>query len=157
MSETIEAKAQESAANHFALIGLIISLFALSLSVTTPWVLTELSPPAPLLEDVAIEKALTIKEKIIAAAKGEEYKTVQPPAPQKHWTDHWSLIVIGISMGGIILGTVGFVAAKSRRMGVAAIGFGFAAIIAQYALIALAAFILIFFIGTILSSFDLSL
>lgn len=157
MSEIIEAKAQEHTANHFAMIGIVISLFALTLSVTTPWILTELSPPAPALEDVAIEKALSIKDKLIAAAKGEEYKTVQPPPAPKHWTDYWSLIVIGISMGGVILGTVGFISAKSRRMGGLAIGFGLAAIVAQYALIALAVFILIFFIGTILSSFGLDL
>lgn len=157
MTEALQEQSQEATSNHIALVGVIISLFAMTLSVTTPWILTEISPPASLLEDVAIEKALTIKDKLIAAAKGEEYKTVLPPAAPKHWTDYWSLIVIGISMGGVILGTVGFVTAKSRRVGGAAIGFGLAAIVAQYALIALAVFILIFFIGTILGSLGLDL
>lgn len=157
MNQVMQDKAEEDTVNHFAVIGLVISLLALSLSVTTPWILTELSPPAPLLEDVAIEKAMSIKDKIIAAAKGEEYKTVQSPIAPKHWTDYWSLIVISISVCGVILGTVGFVAAKDRWLGGTAIGFGLVAIVAQYAIIALAVFILIFFIGTILNSIGLDL
>ncbi len=156
MTETMPNREKQDDSQSFALIGLIIALIAFSMSVTTPWLLSHFSPPSPPIEDLAIEKALSIKEKITAAMTGAEKPETKPPAKNPvHWTDYWSLIVILVALGGIINGAVGLIKHHNRWIGGTAIGFGIGAIMAQYMIIALAAVIFILFVGVILNSLGL--
>ncbi len=158
MTETMPNREGHQKNQNFAVMGLVIALLAFSLSVTTPWILNEFAPPAPTLEDVAVEKALSIKEKLINAIKVvEKAEAVPPKENPKHWTDYWSLIIILIALGGIVNGVLGFVKSDNRWIGGTAIGFGILAIVAQYMLIALAVIILILLVGTILSSLGIDL
>ncbi len=147
--------------HNFAILGLIISLFAFSISVTTPWLLNHFSPPAPTIEEVAVEKAISIKDRVMQAVsgakndtegEGQEKAKVNPKDTQ-HWTDYWSFIVILIALGGIVNGAFGSLQQKNRYIGGTAIFFGLAAIIAQYWMIAFGILILVLLIAAILSSF----
>tara|TARA_R110002072_G_scaffold257109_1_gene415873 strand:- start:82 stop:561 length:480 start_codon:yes stop_codon:yes gene_type:complete len=142
--------------HDFAIIGLFIALFALALSVSTPWILDHFAPPAPTIEDVAIEKAVGIKDKLILALKGEEYKDSAPKIEITHWTDYWSLIVILIAFGGVFNGSLGMIRAETRIVGGTAIFIGMAAIIAQYAWIALGVLVLTLLVIGILSAMGVS-
>ncbi len=140
---------------YFAMIGLIISLMAFSLSVTSPW-LTELiaPPPQETLEDIAVETALDIKDKLIKGLKGEEYKS--PPIETKtSLADILPLIIILIALAGTALGTIGFVKKESARTSITAIALGITAIMAIYFLMIAAILLFILLIGAILSAIDL--
>lgn len=142
--------------HNFAMIGLFIALFALALSVATPWIIDYFSPPAPTIEDVVIEKAVGIKDKLILALKGEEYKDAAPKVTITHWTDYWPLVVILIAFGGIFNGCLGMIRAETRIIGGTAIFIGMSAIIAQYAWIALGILLVTLLIIGILSAMGVS-
>lgn len=149
--------------HYFALFGLVFSLIAFSLSVSTPWILPEISPAKPGtiedLEDAAIDAAFRIKDKIVAKVKGdeikaEEVKEVVEKESTAHWSDHWFFIVIGISLLGVISGVIAFVRHEHKRMTLMAITMGIFAIIATYAWIVFAVFIFLALVGMVLDQFD---
>ena len=136
----------------FALIGLAFSLFAFSLSATTPWILDAVSPPqTESLEDLAVEKAISIKDKFVKGLKGEEFREQQVDEP-KHWSDYWFLIVIGLSTVAVIFSAIGFVRKEQDRMSVLGLIIGVLAIVAQYALIFATIFIVIALISAVLNT-----
>ena len=136
----------------FALIGFAFSLFAFSLSVTTPWILDAVSPPqTESLEDLAVEKAISIKDKFVKGLKGEEFREQQVDEP-KHWSDYWFLIVIGLSTVAVIFSAIGFVRKEQDRMSVLGLIIGVLAIVAQYALIFATIFIVIALISAVLNT-----
>ena len=153
--------------HNFALVGLLMALFSFCLSVTTPWVIDEFSPP-PKIEDVAIDKSVSIANSVLVYLLGEaseteenvsEYSDVDDIVenkPEKHWTDYLSLIVIVIALGGIINGVLGFMRESTRVIGGIAIFFGISAIVAQYMMIMFAMLIFIILIVGILNSFGVS-
>lgn len=157
MTEDIQSK-QTHNLHIFGLIALTLSLLALSMSVTSPWILEHISPPSSTqsLEDLAVEKALSIKDKLVKGLKGEDYKDPPPEVKAKHWSDYWPLIIIVTAMLGIILGIIGFVRHESKRLTLSAVCIGVGAIIAIYALIFMAVFLLFFLVGIILDSMGLN-
>ena len=124
--------------HNFAMFGLIMSLLAFSLSVTTPWVSDFFASSTVAIEEVAVEEAVIQAEDTASL------------------TDYLSLIVIMIALGGIVNGALGFVRTETRIVGAAAVLIGVAAIIAQYLLIALAILVLVILIIGILNSFGVS-
>lgn len=153
MTETMPNREKQDMSQNFSILGLMIALLAFSMSVTTPWLLDAFAPPPVPIEDIAIEKALSIKEKIKAAVTGaEKQEIISVKEELKHWTEYWPLIVILVALAGIMIGTIGFVKDKNRWIGGTAIGFGITAIVAQYALMAFGALLLILLIWAILAS-----
>ena len=153
--------------HNFALVGLLMALFSFCLSVTTPWVIDEFSPPSK-IENVAIDKSVSIANSVLVyllggASENEENVSedsyvddIVENKPEKHWTDYLSLIVIVIALGGIINGVLGFMRESTRVMGGIAIFFGISAIVAQYMIIMFAMLIFIILIVGILNSFGVS-
>ncbi len=151
-----EMKATQDQGMRFAILGMLLSLFAFSLSVTTPWILDYAAPPAPKIEEVAVEKALSIRERVMQAISGEEQKEIteekEPVKEMQHWTEHWSFIVILIALGGIINGAFSYMRERHRYIGGLAIFFGMSAILVQYWMITLGILIFLVFLAAILSS-----
>lgn len=141
---------------RFAILGTLLSLFAFSISVTTPWILKYASPPTPTIEEVAVDKAISIKERLVQAISGEEKKETaeerEPVKEVQHWTDHWSLIVILIALGGIVNGAFSYMRERHRYIGGMAMFFGISAILVQYWMITLGILIFLVFLAAILSS-----
>lgn len=167
VENTINTEAMMDSGHNFAMVGLLIALFAFCLSVTTPWILDEFAPSPPTIEDIAVEKVINIKDKLLLSfgfgdveQVGSAEKDVSEKAPEKeeakHWTDYWSLIVILIALGGIINGALGFMRKDTRMMGGLAIFFGISAIIAQYMMIMFMVLVVILLVVGILSALGVS-
>lgn len=144
---------------NYAVIGVFISLFAFALAVTTPWIYDNFAPPPPTIEDVAVEKALDIREKVVNALVSGEVpeEEIVVEEPSQHWTDSWPLIVMSIALGGIICGTLGFLRKDHRPVAVLAIFFGISSIVAVYMWIALAVFVCVILVAAILSAMGVSI
>ena len=167
VENTINTEAMMDSGHNFAMVGLLIALFAFCLSVTTPWILDEFAPPPPTIEDIAVEKVVNIKDKLLLSfgfgeaeqAEGTEEK-VSETAPEKeegkHWTDYWSLIVILIALGGVINGALGFIRKDTRMVAGMAVFFGVSAIIAQYMMIMFMVLVVILLVVGILSALGVS-
>ncbi|PCI53726.1 MAG: hypothetical protein COB36_11895 [Alphaproteobacteria bacterium] len=163
VENTINTEAMMDSGHNFAMVGLLIALFAFCLSVTTPWILDEFAPPPPTIEDIAVEKVINIKDKLLLSfgfgvaevVDGAE-KEAAEKEEAKHWTDYWSLIVILIALGGIINGALGFMRKDTQMMAGVAIFFGISAIIAQYMMIMFAVLVLILLVVGILSALGVS-
>lgn len=167
VENTIKTETMMDSGHNFAMVGLLIALFAFCLSVTTPWILDEFAPPPPTIEDIAVEKVVNIKDKLLLSfglgeaevVNGAE-EEVSEKAPKKseakHWTDYWSLIVILIALGGIINGTLGLMRKDTQMMASMAIFFGISAIIAQYMMIMFMVLVVILLVVGILSALGVS-
>ena len=177
MSTVIEKKSTKDMldqGHNFALVGLIICLFAFSLSVLSPWIIDEFAPPPPKIEDIVVDKAVSLRDRLVEvitfsekevaekkedAAQGDlKIKRSIKPAETEgkksatHWTDYLTPIIIVISLGGIINAAVGLMKQEYRFVACAAIFFGISAIIAQYMMIALAVLVFVLLIAALMSS-----
>ncbi len=162
MSETIETARPSTqdmldSKQNFASIGVVISLIAFMLAISTPWIYESFAPPPPTLEDIAVEKALDIRDQVVNVLVTGETPKEDPVIDESvHWTDSWPFIVIMVAMGGIVCGTLGFISKDQRAVGALAIFFGVSAIIAIYMWIAFAVFIVVILVAAILSSIGIS-
>lgn len=156
LSEDIGIETSVNAGHRFAAIGLFLSILAFTLSVTTPWVYEKFAPPSISIEDIAIEKVLSIKDKLIAKVTGKTISVKDVIEAPEHWTDHWFIIVISISLGGIICAMVGLLQRENNAVIIAASLFGLSAIVMQYTLLALGLIILCILIAGILGTFGIS-
>lgn len=147
---------------NFAAIGMFIAFFAFALSATTPWVLEHYAPPEETIEEIAVKKALSLKEKIVSSFFGaeesqektqeQEVKKEQNLAPN-HWTDYWSLMVMIIALGGMFNGLVGFMQKQNAWVCSSALCMGTMAIMFQYLWISLGIIILLALITALFATF----
>jgi hypothetical protein len=157
--EAFVADRSNEITTYFATIGLIISLLAFSLSVTTPWVAGYLSPPqaAISLEDMAVETALNIKDKLILGLKGKEYKAPPPPPKEATLMDAYPLVIILASLAGIFLGAWGLIKKENLRIAVGAMVMGVGAIVAFYMLVFAAILVLVLLVGSVLGTIGIDI
>lgn len=141
-----------------SLIGVCLSLLAFCVAATSPFIIAELDPSPP-IEDVAIDKAFEIKDKIMSRLTGNEEQKNSPEETSNTFSfaDTLVLSVIATGLLGMIFGVLGFIRHEQKRASLAAILIGIGAIILQYSLIIAAILILITFIGTILNSLGIDL
>jgi len=151
---TVETKMD--AGHRFAAIGLFLSILAFTLSVTSPWIYEQYAPPSPTIEDIAVEKALSLKDKVIAKVTGEIVPVEKIVETPKNWTSHLFLIVICMGLGGVIMAMIGLLNRERGAVIVAASLFGVSAIVMQYAVLALGIIVLCILVAGILSTFGLS-
>ncbi|MGH1378001.1 MAG: hypothetical protein ACRBB3_04195 [Alphaproteobacteria bacterium] len=162
---------QLDAGHNFAMVGLIIALFAFCLSVTSHWIIVELKPVPEKSEVIEQEQEVQVtkennifayllsmmsSEEIVEEEEETETSSSDVSDSKKHWTDYLSLIVIVIALGGIVNGTLGFVRENTRVIGGLAIFFGVSAIVVQHMMITFAVLILFILVVGILNSFGVS-
>lgn len=131
--------------------GLTIGLLALAAAVLSPWLVDALEPDRKSVDQVATERAVSIKDRIARHFKGE--KPAPPPEPEAAtWSKRIPFGVTAAGMLAICIGVVGLVARHDGRLNTSTIAVGSAAIVFQYVLIVAAAILVILLIGVILSS-----
>lgn len=114
-----------------------------------------IEPKRP-LDQVAAEKAVSIRESVTAAIKGQR-PPVAPPSERRRFDADSIVVGASSAIGGLaaILGVVGFARRETWRACAAAAGLGLAAIAFHITLIVVGAIIVILLLGTILSSLGL--
>lgn len=137
--------------------GLVIGFIALVAAVMSPWILESVSPPTQSIDEVAVDVAVNIKDRLVAKAKGQEFvakaKDDKPPSLRRWYPP----VTIGIGLLGMCLGIVGFTCHESTRVSASAVTVGLAAIVFQYFLLLAAAIIFILLIGVILNALGIEL
>ncbi|MCU0719842.1 MAG: hypothetical protein MUC83_09070 [Pirellula sp.] len=123
----------------------------------SPWILNSISPPTKTIDEVAVDVAVNIKDRLVAKAKGQEFvpESKNDVTPSlRRW---YPPTTIGIGLLGMCLGIVGFIRHENTRMSAIAVAVGLAAILFQYFLLLAAAIILILLIGVILNALGIDL
>jgi len=141
---------------RFGVVGLVVAFFALVAAVLSPWIVEALEPEAKPIDEVAVDAAVRIKDRLAAKIKGEEF--VEPP-PEKlpfDWAKWLPAGTISLGLFGMCCGTIGFVRREDIRINASAVTIGLAAIVFQYFLLIAAALILILLIAIVLSALGIS-
>ncbi len=137
--------------------GLAIAFVALIAAVMSPWILDSISPPAKTIDEVAVDVAVNIKDRLVAKAKGQEFVVKSKNDVTSSLRQWYPPTTIGIGLLGMCLGVIGFTRHESTRVSAAAVTVGLAAIMFQYFLLLAAAIILILLIGVILNALGIEL
>lgn len=141
----------KSKRNTLGLIGLVIGITALGAALFHFWAgpINE-SPP---LEEVVADKAVKIRDSVVARLKGEEPATT---TKSRVW-DADRIVDISTVAGGflaIVLGAVAFIRREDLRISGSAVAFGGGAIAFQFAAIAVGAIVFAILIAAVLSKLD---
>ncbi len=132
-------------------IGLAIALLALIAAGMSPWVIEAIEPERKPADEVAVDFAIKIKDRLVAKAKGHEYV---PPVEQQSGINiakWYPPGTIALGLCGVCLGVGGFCRNEDVRIAGASVTVGLAAIIFQYYLLLAAAIIFLVLVGIILS------
>ncbi len=131
-------------------VGLALALLALASAVLSPWAIDAIDPQDKPIDEVAVDVASRIIDRLSAKAKGEEY--VAPAEPQHtNWGKWYVGGVVGVGVLAVCIGVIGLVCHHDSRLNSATIAVGASAIVFQYALIIAAAVLLILLVGLVLS------
>ena len=109
------------------------------------------------MDEVAVEFATKVKDRLIAKAKNQEYV---PPVEKDEGFDFEKWYPVGtISLGlcGICFGVGGFCKHEDGRIAGSSVAVGLAAIVFQYFLILAATIILILLVAVVLSALGIEL
>ena len=150
------AVAVQPAPRKFTRVGilvLVIALAALAAAALSPWAVGALEPEKKPIDQVAVEVAGRIKNRVTAKARGEQY--VAPAEPRRtDWSKWYSFGVVVAGVLAVCIGVVGLVARHDGRLNFATVAVGASAVVLQYALLIAAALLLILLVGLVLSAMD---
>ena len=131
--------------------GLAIALVALAAAALSPWAVDALEPERKPADQVAVEVAWRIKDRLAAKAAGRDY--VAPAGPRRtDWSRWYTGGVIGAGVIAICIGVIGLVVHHDGRLNAATVAVGASAIVFQYALMIAAAVLLILLVAVVLSA-----
>ncbi len=139
---------------RFGGVGLIVALFAFAAAVLSPWIVEAVEPAKP-IDEVAVDIAVRIKDRLVAKAKGKEF--VPPPAETRTFAVWYPAGTISLGVFAMCCGVIGFVRHEDLRINGSAVSIGIAAIVFQYFLILASVVILLLLVGLILSALGISL
>jgi hypothetical protein len=122
--------------NRLGMTGCIVGLLALFAAVLPVWVLPVFFPPPP-IEQVIVDTGQRLKDRIVARAKGEQYKPVKAAV---HDPLSQGLTVASVALGllAIALAVFAMFRREERRFAGTAVALGVGAIAFQVILIAIA-------------------
>lgn len=151
------AKEEESCAKKkasFGLAALILGMVAFAGSVGHFW-LGPIAPP-PVLEDTIADKAVKIRDRVVAKLKGDT--TSSPARAASAWdADRTALAAIACtSVLAILLSVVAFVRHEPIRMVGGAAALGGSALALQYLVIAIGAIVIAIILAAVLNGLDFS-
>ena len=138
-------------------VGLVIALLGLIAAVLSPWILDAIEPERKPIDEVAVEFATKVKDRLIAKAKKQEYV---PPVQKDKGFDiakWYPAGTITLGLCGICLGVGGFCKHEDVRISGSSVAVGLAAIVFQYFLMLAAAILLFLLVGIILSALGIDL
>ena len=147
--ETAEVVQPASRVTPVGVAGLVIALLALTAAALSPWAVEALQPEPRPIDEVAVEMAGRIKDRLAAKATGKQYV----PAVEPHrtdWSRWYTASVVGAGVLTVCIGVIGLVLQHDTRLNAATVAVGAAAVIFQYALIIAAAVLVILLVGLLL-------
>jgi len=137
-------------------LGIIATLFgclAVAAAVLPTWMFPLVVPPTP-PDKFVVEAAQKIKDRVMAKAKGVEYKE---PERKTNWYLIFSTAAATLGVLALIFGAISFVAHEPWRYAAAAGTLGAGAIMFQFSLLVASAIIAILLLAVILNAFGISL
>ena len=148
---------KQGESSRCGIAGLAISLVALVAAVLSPWILDTIEPQSKPIDEVAVDVAVKIKDRLIAKAKGEEY--VPPPTekPRFKLSKWYPAGTISLGLCAMCCGIIGFARHEDARVNGSAVTVGLAAILFQYFLLIAGALIIILLIAIVLSALGINL
>ncbi len=148
MEHALPAAATKRPATRVGVAGLVIGLLALAAAVLSPWAVRALEPRPP-VDELAVDLAGRIKDRLAAKAKGQPY--VAPAEPRRFGSGDWYIVgVLALGTIAVGVGVVGLAFGHDVRLNAVAVAVGAAAIVFQYALLLAAAVLIILLVGFIL-------
>ena len=135
------------------IIGTFFGCLAVLAAVLPTWVLPIVMPPEP-VDKVVVDTAQKIKERVVAKAKGVEYKEAER---KTDWYRVLSAAAVTLGALAIVLAAISFVAREPWRFAGAAATLGAGAILFQFSLLVAGALIAVLLIAVILNALGISL
>lgn len=141
----------ETVRSSFGLVGVVAGVIALGLALVHFWA----GPfnPKPPVEEVVAEKAVKIRDSVVAKLKGEE----KPASFQAQTFDTDRVIAISTIVAGflaVVLAAVSYIRKEEKRVSVSAVALGGGAIALQYLAVAIGAIVLAILVAAVLSKLD---
>ena len=138
--------------NWLGIIATLLGCLGIIAAVLPTWVLPLVTPPQP-IDEVVVNTAHQIKNRLVAKALGQEYKQ---PVRKTNWDKVLSVAAVTLGVGALVFSAVSFVSREPWRFTVAGATLGAGAILFQFSLMIAFALIGILFVAVILSALGLS-
>ena len=144
-------EATQTSRSTFGLVGLVVGVVAFGLALAHFWA-GPFSPKPP-REEVVAEKAVKIRDAVVAKLKGEE--KAAPARAQAFDTDRVVTIsTIVASFLAIVLAVVSYIRREDKRISGSAVALGGVALAVQYLAVAIGAIVLAILVAAVLSKLD---
>jgi len=137
----------------FGIVGTALGCLAIIAAVLPTWVLPIFVPPPP-VDRVVVETAQKIKDRVIAKAKGVEYRESKRALD---WYQILAAIAVTLGVLALVLAAVSFVVHEPWRYAGAAGTLGVGAIVFQFSLLIAGALLAILLVFVILNYLGISL
>jgi hypothetical protein len=147
----MEARAETSAKPRSRIaggVGAIVGMLALALAVLPTWVLPEIFPPPP-VENVIVDTASRLKQRVIAKAQGVEYREMRAADPAEGWSRACSIAAISLGLAAIGCAVFSFLRREPLRYAGTAAAIGAGAIAFEVAMLALGVLIVLALIAIV--------
>jgi hypothetical protein len=131
--------------------GLIAAMVALTAAALSPWAMAALDPPRKSVDEVALDVAGRIKDRIAARAKGQPYVAPAEPARSSR-ASRYMAAVIGAGALAVCVGVFGLACGHDTRLNASTVAVGASAIVFQYALVFAALLLFILLVGLVLAA-----
>jgi len=132
-------------------VGVVVGVVAFGLALAHFWA-GPFSPKPP-LEEVVAEKAVKIRDAVVAKLKGDE--NTAPAQAQSFDTDRVVTIsTIVASFLAIVLAVVSYIRREDKRVSGSAVALGGVALAVQYLAVAIGAIVLAILVAAVLSKLD---
>lgn len=156
---TIESQATSSSSKRSIVggLGLAFALLGLVAAVMSPWIMDAIAPEQKPIDEVAVEVATKIKDRLVAKAKGQEYV---PPDEAETGLDIAKWYPAGplaLGLCGICLGVGGFCRHENMRITGSSVAVGLTAIVFQYFLLLAATIIFVMLVVLVLAAMGIEL
>lgn len=129
-------------------VGAIIGMLALALAVLPIWVLPAIFPPPP-VENLIVDTASRLKQRVVAKAQGVEYREVRPVDPAERWSRACSVAAISLGLAAIGCAVFSFLRREPLRYAGTAAAIGASAIAFEVAMLALGVLIVLALIAIV--------
>lgn len=138
-------------------VGLVLAMFGLIAAVLSPWILDTIEPQRKPIDEVAVEFATKVKDRLVAKARKQEYVPPVQADEGFDFTKWYPAGTITLGLCGICLGVGGFCKHEDVRISGASVAVGLAAIVFQYFLLLAAAILFLLLVAIILSALGIDL
>jgi hypothetical protein len=144
-------EATQSTRSTFGVVAIVIGVIAFGLALTQFWA----GPftPQPTIEEVVADKAVKIRDAVVAKLKGEEQAS-SVHARSFDIDRVVTMATIVASFLAIVLAVISYIRREDKRITASAIALGGMALAVQYIAMAIGAIVLAILVAAVLSKLD---